>query len=69
MQNKLIVLLLLAKCAFAQDKPEEKGPAPKMGALPTGASTPDVSKELKEIMKPKDLQNMPLPPATRPAKQ
>ena len=52
MQNKLIVLLLLANCANAQDKPAS-GPAPKMGKLPTGAETPEVSKELKEVMKPK----------------
>ena len=54
MQNKLIVLLLLANCAQAQEKPAE-GPAPKMGNLPAGASTPEVSKDLKEAMKPKDL--------------
>jgi hypothetical protein len=34
-----------------------------MGALPTGASSPEISKELREVMKPKDLQSMTLPPA------
>ena len=63
MQNKLIVLLLLAKCATAQDKPDDKPPTPKMGDLPTGGSTPEVSKELKEVIKPKSVETMTLPPA------
>jgi hypothetical protein len=52
MQNKLIVLLLLANCAYAQDKTEAKGPAPKMGALPKGAESPapPVSESLKKVM-------------------
>jgi hypothetical protein len=62
MQNKLIVLLLLANCATAQDKPES-GPAPKLGKLPNGAETPEVSKELKEVMKPRSLEAMTIPPA------
>jgi hypothetical protein len=39
-----------------------------MGALPTGAAVPEVSKELKEAIRPKDLQTMPLPPAPRDSK-
>jgi hypothetical protein len=62
MQNKLIVLLLLANSVTAQDKPAE-GPAPKMGSLPAGSSTPEVSKELKEVMKPKGIETMVIPPA------
>jgi hypothetical protein len=34
-----------------------------MGALPTGGSTPEVSKELKEVIKPKSVETMTLPPA------
>jgi hypothetical protein len=60
MQNKLIVLLLLAKCTSAQDK----SAAPKMGDLPKGAAeaVPEVSKDLKTAMKPANLETMVIPP-------
>jgi hypothetical protein len=61
MQNKLIVLLLLANSAYA-DEPAV-GPAPKLGKLPAGADTPPVSKELGEIIKPKSLEAVTIPPA------
>jgi hypothetical protein len=34
-----------------------------LGKLPNGAETPEVSKELKEVMKPKALESMVVPPA------
>jgi hypothetical protein len=34
-----------------------------MGSLPAGSSTPEVSKELKEVMKPKGIETMVIPPA------
>jgi hypothetical protein len=34
-----------------------------MGDLPAGASTPEVSKELKEVMKPRSLEAITIPPA------
>ena len=69
MQNKLIVLLLLATSATAQDDAKDsKGATPKLGDLPAGASTPEVSKELKEVIKPKNLDTMVLPPAKMESK-
>jgi hypothetical protein len=39
-----------------------------MGNLPAGGSSPEVSKELKEVMKPKSLEDMVIPPAKVMAK-
>jgi hypothetical protein len=64
MQNKLIVLLLLAKCASAaplDDK--EKVTAPKMGDLPRGVISQDIPEEVKKTIKQTDVSSMTLPPA------
>jgi hypothetical protein len=39
-----------------------------MGDLPKGASVPEVSKELKELVKPKNLETMSIPAAKVEAK-
>jgi hypothetical protein len=40
-----------------------------MGDLPKGAETPEVSKELKEVMKPRSLESISIPPAKMETKQ
>ena len=70
MQNKLIVLLLLAKCASAAPGDEkEKATAPKMGDLPRGVVSQDIPEEVKKTIKQTDVATMPLPPAKVPARE